>query len=161
MKRTRGDVMKKTKKLTSKIPPKPRRGPKVPTLAQLRESLPNPEGVAALEGMLDAVENIAKDNGITDEAAPAMRAVFGMLFGIAISDTKGVTLEVDGVGSIPISKVDAQHVAMQACTDLTRLHVNEMMTRLVGKKPIKLNELVGKNPSPDKLDDKTATDKKA
>jgi hypothetical protein len=123
----------------SKVARKPRRGPKVPTLAELQAAMPDPQGVAALEGMLDAVETVAKEKGVTGLAAPAMRAAFGMLLGVAIADGKGAVLEVDGVGSIPIRKQDAQFVAMKGLTDLTRLHVNEMMTRLVGKGAIKLS----------------------
>jgi hypothetical protein len=110
---------------------KPRRDPK-----------PNPLGVAALEGVLDAVEKGAVDSGLNGSASAAMRAIFGMLLGVALDEKKGVTLSLEGMDPVHISKVDAQHVAMKSLTDLTRLEAEHAVSRLAETKSVKF-ETVG------------------
>ena len=114
----------------------PRRGPKLPDLG----TLPTPMGVAAVEGMLDAVEKAAVDSGLKGAAVPAMRAVFGMLLGAAINEKKIAKLEVEGMAPVAISKADAQFVAIKSFVDLTRLEVNHAVTKLAEKGALKFYE---------------------
>jgi len=133
--------MKRKGKPVRKHPaPKPRHGPKLPTLAELRESMPTTEGVAAIEGALDAVEKVVVEQGLTGLSGPAMRAVFGMILGMGISDHGGTTLEVDGLGPVTIRKADAQAVALKSMVDLTRVAVNDMLTNAVKTGAIKLEK---------------------
>jgi len=102
----------------------------------------NPLGVAAIEGVLDAIEKKAADSGLNGSAASAMRAIFGMLLGISIDEKKGATLSLEGMEPVAISKADAQFVAMKSFADLTRLEVGHAMSRLAETKSIKF-ETVG------------------
>lgn len=108
--------------------PKPRRGPKLPSL---RDALPNAVGVAAIEGVLDAVEKGAVESGLKGSAPAAMRAIFGMLLGSALDEKKCATLSLEGMEPVLISKVDAQFVAMKSLAELTRLEVGHVVHHLV------------------------------
>ena len=98
-----------------------------------RPNLPNPVGVAAIEGVLDAIEKKAADSGLNGSAASAMRAIFGMLIGTAIDEKRGATLSLEGTKPVVISKIDAQFVAMKSLADLTRLEVGHAACRVVEK----------------------------
>jgi hypothetical protein len=100
-----------------------RKPPLGPTLAEMHASLPSPVGVAAVEGILDAIEQGAHECGLRGVAAPALRSIFGMLLGVAIDAKEGATLSVEGAEPVHIRKADAQYVAFKSLAELTRLEV--------------------------------------
>jgi hypothetical protein len=89
--------------------------PRLPTLEEMRRSLPDPRTVAVLDGLLDAAEEEVPES--LREVAPVMRAACAMLFSLA---DKPFTVDpgVDAVATI-VRPVDARAVAVRAVNDLT------------------------------------------
>lgn len=125
-------VTEKTKVRIATRARKLRCGPLIPTPAELQAATPSPVGMAAVEGMLDAIEAKARDVGLKGVAPAAMRAVFGMLLGAGIQED--ATIEVEGGEPIVIRKADAQAVAMKSFVELTRLEVAHAVGKIVDVK---------------------------
>ncbi len=91
---------------------------------QVLARIPNPITVAKLDGLVDGAIGQLVDSGqIKQDAAPAFRAVMGMLFGSVVEKTLEVELPVAGGGTekVKVTKADAQRVGMNALVDLCRL----------------------------------------
>jgi len=132
-------VTEKTKVRIATRARKLRRGPLILTLAELQAATPSPVGMAAVEGMLDAIEAKARDVGLKGVAPAAMRVVFGMLLGAGIQED--ATIEVEGGEPIVIRKADAQAVAMKSFVELTRLEVAHAVGKIVDVKMRSWTEL--------------------
>jgi hypothetical protein len=98
-----------------------------------QQSLPNPVGVSAFHGVLDAIEGEAARCGLDGDASRAMRFVFGMLLGVA-REGRDLTITLDGADTVRIRKADMQHVAMESLADLTRLEIARAIKDKMEKK---------------------------
>ena len=93
--------------------------------------LPNPVAVAAFDGILDAVQNIATGHGMSSTASSAMRSVTAVLIGLGLAESKkDLVVDLEGCGKIKIRPADAKAAAMRGFSELARLETMHALKKV-------------------------------
>lgn len=114
---------------------KRRRGPRRGNRLNLRLELPNPVAVAAVDGVLDVLEDEWRKAvpSSTSSQATAIRSVFGSMIGMFARDRrKNITIG-EGEFAITVRPVDLEAAGRKAMHDFARVLTSDFVKRKIAE----------------------------